>query len=920
MEQPGLIHSRFASQAQATPDALAIAAEGRSLSYAELDLASRVLAGRIHTNGPPQGEVVAIIAERGPEVVAGMLACARSGRPFVVFDLAYPHERLIQLAGICRPSLALLAGSRAGEAAAQLALPTLAVELFPTEHAPALAIRISPDDPAYLLFTSGSTGTPKCLACSHRPLAHFVDWQAHTFALAAEDRFTLLSGLAHDPVLRDIFTPLSLGASLHIPAQEVLTRPGGLHAWLGSARASVAHMTPPLGRLLTAGRPDAELLADLRLVFWGGDVLSHELVDALGAVAPFAESVNFYGSTETPQAVSSFRTRPGAGEGRVPIGRAVDGFKIEIRSEDGRPGFTASGEIVVRSSLLTLGEVRDGQLPSAQNAPRIYATGDIGSRRTDGEVMIHGRRDDQLKVRGYRVELAEITQVALACPEVGQAITLNLGTAEEPRLCCFVQGTIDEADLLQRLAVRLPAYAVPGETVRMDALPLMPNGKIDRQALVASRRQELEPEPASEPDDAAQAALISDWRRIFPGRQVTLNSSFASLAGDSLSYVTAYLSVEQALGRVPDGWTTLAIRELAPPSAGAPTKTLGGVVEVETGILLRALAICAVVASHFGLIVSGSAATSALIWVSGSLFGRLQLKEVERGSSAMPIVRLLKSLLLPLLVIEGPQVLVKFLTHYHARLSSVLMYVDLIDYRGFPASGPDAYGGHEYLMWYVHCLLHILMIFAALAFLFTRVLKVRRPMQATLCAAVALGLAGRFVLPSMLEPGFLTRAVDPLSIFNHSPATFLATFALGACGAMARGRMRLVLLGGALAYAALGGMAYGAADSLSVAGAATLLALLPKLKLPRLLARPVYLTAGASFFIYLLQFKVLQAAGRFPHIPMPVVAASAVGVGIVAWMLWTFGLQKLQGLSADLGPRLGQMAADLRRRWSPAPA
>ena len=925
MEQLGLIHSQFEIQARLRPGALALSGAGREIGYGELDRLSRVLAGQIHAEGPPQGEVVAILAERGPEIVAAVLACSRAGRPFVVFDLAYPAERLVQLARIARPKLALLAGAGAAETADRLGLPAFSVDLDAAGPAADLDIFISPDAPAYLLFTSGSTGTPKCVACSHRPLVHFVDWQARTFDLAESDRFTLLSGLSHDPVLRDIFTPLSLGASLHIPAQEILTAPGGLHAWFAATRPTTAHMTPPLGRLLTAVREGAERLTDLRRVFWGGDVLRFELVDALGALAPHAESINFYGSTETPQAVSFFRAHAGGGEGRVPIGKAVDGFQIEIRSEDGRPGFTQPGEILVRSRLLTLGVVQDGRLPESGDPElqAVYATGDIGARRRDGEVMIHGRRDDQVKVRGYRIGLQEITSVALAADGVGQAITLNVGTPEEARLCCFVQPSegeaVVEAALRSRLAKVLPVYAVPEDIVVLDRMPLLPNGKIDRQTLIASWSFEARPTAVDEAD-ASDVALLDDWRRIFPGRTVTAQSSFTSLAGDSLSYVTAYLSVERALGSVPDAWTTLSIAELGALAARREPKARGAMVEVETAILLRAIAICAVVASHLQLIASGTAATSALIWVSGALFGRLQLQEVKRGAGAWPVVRLLKSLLLPLLVIEGPQVLVKFLSHYHARLSSVFLYVDLLDYRRFPATGPDAYGGHEYLMWYVHCLLHILMIFAALIFLCSRVLKLKRPMEATLAAALALGLFGRFVLPAALEPGFLAHPVDPLSIFNHSPATYLGVFVLGACGAVATGRARLALFVLAIVYAALGVRTYGVADSLSIAVAAGLLTFLPKLRLPRLLAQPLYLTAGASFFIYLLHFKVLTAAERFPALPAPVVAILALAFGVAAWGAWTFGMQRLPAAWSRLRTNVRRLAAEARRRWTPAPA
>ncbi|HLY79112.1 MAG TPA: amino acid adenylation domain-containing protein, partial [Caulobacteraceae bacterium] len=710
MAEADLIHTKFEAQAQRRPGALAISGPNGSLSYAELEQLSRGYAGRIAASVSRRG-VVAILAERRARPVVAALACARAGRPFVILDLAYPAQRLAALIDICRPELLLLAGKSRDLPDSEL--PMMPVELSAPDAGPTpLPTDISPDDAAYLLFTSGSTGAPKCVACSHRPLAHFVDWQAKTFGLGERDRFTLLSGLSHDPVLRDIFTALSVGASIHVPAQATITAPGALLDWFAKVRPTVAHMTPPLGQLLTATKLDGgQRLDDLRYVFWGGDVLRRGVVEAVAAIAPECESVNFYGSTETPQAASFHRVPQAGGEDRAPIGVGIDGFELEIWDDQGRAAADGEvGEIVVRSRFLTLGYVQDGRLLQAasQAEDAGYATGDIGYRRPDGQVAIQGRRDDQVKVRGYRVELAEITASVLTSPRVAQAITLNVGDADAVRLCCFVQpgrGRLDVEGLRERLTRRLPAYMVPDHIVAMAQLPLLANGKIDRQALIASQVG-LQPEPQRLADlTRVEASLVDGWRDIFRRGELTPTSSFASLGGDSLSYVSAYLSLEAALGRVPDSWTSMTIAELA-ALAERPARN-SRFVEIETAILLRAIAIAVVVGSHFQLFFSGGAGTSALLWVSGCIFGNLQLREMAHAGDAKPIWRLLKNLLIPLYLIELPQFLVKLATHYHPQLSSVLLFTDLIDYSGMPVSGPDAYHGHEYFLWYVHAVVHI---------------------------------------------------------------------------------------------------------------------------------------------------------------------------------------------------------------------
>jgi amino acid adenylation domain-containing protein len=905
MAGPALIHTKFEAQALRWPGALAISSPDGQLSYAELEQLSRHHAALIDAAGLARLDVVAILADRGSRALVAALSCARAGRPFVILDLAYPARRLAALFDICRPKLLLLAVEAIG--APGLDLPSIRIDLDASCAATApLPHDLSPDDPAYMLFTSGSTGTPKCVACSHRPLVNFVDWQARTFDLIEDDRFTLLSGLSHDPILRDMFTPLSLGASLHIPSQAAITAPGGLLDWFVRTRPTAAHMTPPLGHLLTAAKPRAgERLRDLRYVFWGGDVLRRGVVDAVAALAPSCESVNFYGATETPQAASFHRVPKTGGEDRAPIGLAVDGFALELRDEKGRAAQDGeAGEIVVRSKFLTLGYVQDGRLPEPrpEDEDACYVTGDIGHRRPDGHVAIHGRRDDQVKVRGYRVELAEITACALRAPGVRQAITLNLGAADEVRLCCFVEPTHGRPDVefLRRHFVRsLPAYMAPDQFVAMAQLPLLPNGKVDRQALIASQAA-APSQPVRLADlTRVEGTLVEGWRDFFR-REITPASSFASLGGDSLSYVSAYLSLEEALGRVPDNWTTMTIAELA--AIAEPVAEKSRFIEIETAMLLRAMAIAVVVGSHFQLFFSGGAGTSALLWVSGCIFGKLQLREMEHGASLKPVWRLLKSILVPLYLIELPQFAAKVATHYHPQLSSLFLYTDLIDYTGMPASGPDAYQGHEYFLWYIHAVVHIVIAYAVLMLLAKHVLKLRHPAMVSAVAAVAIGFAGRFLLPTLVAPEVWTAGVNPVSYFNHAPTTHLATFALAALSGLMNGRWRAAILAVTLAYVALSLPIYGAADSLPIAVVAGLLFVAPKLSVPRALSTPIYLVAGASFFIYLLQFKFLLVTTHL-HLPNLVAWPIAMAGGVAAWSAWNWSSRRIGAVWASLGER-----------------
>ena len=259
------------------------------------------------------GDRVAILAERGPDVVIAMLGALRLGAIFVVLDASYPASRLDTLLSLASPRALVSAGSDAlhtvGQALARgrdLAITACRS----ASHHPIDANHLDRADarqPAYMLFTSGSTGTPKCIACSHLPLESFIRWHVETSNLRHDDRFTMLSGLSHDPIMRDVFTPLSIGATLLIPRQATITEPGALARWFADQCATISHLTPQMGQLLTAGGDAALRLPTMRHFFWGGDHLFAALLRTVSRVAPNATHTNFYGCSETPQAVGFYR-------------------------------------------------------------------------------------------------------------------------------------------------------------------------------------------------------------------------------------------------------------------------------------------------------------------------------------------------------------------------------------------------------------------------------------------------------------------------------------------------------------------------------------------------------------------------------------------------------------------------------------
>jgi amino acid adenylation domain-containing protein/non-ribosomal peptide synthase protein (TIGR01720 family) len=571
----GPVHALFAAQARRAPERTALRGAGETWTYAELEARSSQLAHWLLARGLARGEAVAVYADRGAALVWAMLGVLGAGGAFVVLDPAYPPARLARQLAAARPRVLLRAESAgalpaeveawlAGAGAAVLELPSLAAarrtDFLGEMAATAPEVDVGPEDVAYVAFTSGTTGEPKGIVGTHRPLSHFVAWQRETFGLGEDDRFALLSGLAHDPLLRDVFTPLSLGAALCIPDAREMGTPGYLARWLAEEAVGVVHLTPAMGQLLREGGGGG--LPALRHAFWGGDKVRARDVAALRERAPAAESVVFYGATETPQAVSYFPVpRPWRGPEVLPVGRGIAAAQLLVlRPGGGLAGVGEVGEICVRTPHLARGYLHDeagtrerfvASPFSGAPGDRMYRTGDLGRYRPDGAVQILGRADAQVKVRGFRVEPGEVEAALREHPGVREAVVVPWAEAgREARLVGYVVAEEGEGmsaeELREHARGRLPEYMVPGAFVVLDALPLTPNGKVDRRALPAPEAaQEAEYEA---PRTATEEVLSGMWAEVLRRDRVGATDGFFALGGHSLLAMRLVSRLREAFG------------------------------------------------------------------------------------------------------------------------------------------------------------------------------------------------------------------------------------------------------------------------------------------------------------------------------------------------------------------------------------
>ncbi|HWH80218.1 MAG TPA: AMP-binding protein, partial [Candidatus Binatus sp.] len=377
-----------------------------------------------------------------------------------------------------------------------------------------------------------STGQPKGVLCRYGPMSHFLPWQQNHFELTDSDHYSMLSGLGYNHLQREVFTALTSGATLHIPAPAQMKSPDELAAWLNQWRITILHLTPALGRLLvTAAAPP---IVSLRRIFFGGDLLTRQDVATMRRLAPKAKIVSFYGATETQRAVGYYdldaenKADDVPNLAVVPTGRGAPDVQLILLTNCGQlAGAGELGELYVRSPHLASGYLDDEALTTANfvvnpftgnGRDRLYRTGELGRYRPDGNVEWVGRRDRRVNVRGFRVELSELESALSQHPALRAVAVVSESEKPDARLIAYfvADGPSENlpARLREFLAGRLPHYMVPAEFIPLERMPLNPNGKIDYLNLPAvsfhgAPRQAFEP-----PNSAVEVQLAAVFAEV----------------------------------------------------------------------------------------------------------------------------------------------------------------------------------------------------------------------------------------------------------------------------------------------------------------------------------------------------------------------------------------------------------------------
>ncbi|GAA0991675.1 hypothetical protein GCM10009555_079370 [Acrocarpospora macrocephala] len=514
----------FDRQIRLRPDAIAVSAGDTRLSYAELDRRADDLAARLPVR---PGELVAVCLPRTPESLVALLAVQRTGAAYVPIDPAFPPARLAFVLDDCAASL-VLASQETLKALPGHPVPTVLIDNPPPARDDFTRATTQGVDTAYVLYTSGSTGKPKGVPVPHAALANLLASMAALLDATPDHVWLGLTSLSFDISALELYLPLITGGRVEI-ADTATAADGFAQARL-IKEAGVTHVqaTPSGWRmLLDSGFLDSALTA-----LAGGEALSLELARRLRASV--GRLVNVYGPTETT-IWSTFWEVP-AEPAAVRIGAPIGGTQVYVLGEHLGPVRTGvPGELLIGGAGVAHGYLGRPALTAERFVPdpygnpgaRLYRTGDMVRWRREGELEFLGRTDNQVKVRGHRIELGEVEAACEAFSGVLQAVA----AVHEENLIAYIVGEVSLGALSRALATTLPAYLVPARFIRIAALPMTPNGKVDRAALPSPTAQRAEFTP---PRTDAESLIADIWTEVLRVPRVGAHDDFFRLGGQSL--------------------------------------------------------------------------------------------------------------------------------------------------------------------------------------------------------------------------------------------------------------------------------------------------------------------------------------------------------------------------------------------------
>ncbi|MFD4242395.1 amino acid adenylation domain-containing protein [Streptomyces sp. NPDC058525] len=552
----GTLLDLVAEQVRRAPEGRAVVCGDRVLTYRELDGLADALAARIAAVAPTGPDrVVAVLCERSAWMPVALLAVLKTGSAFLPLD---PQQSPARLARVLRDSGAVAAVTSAEFTPTTVAegVPTVTVgeapEASAVRDAPAALRPAGPADLAYVVYTSGSTGTPKGVMVEHRGIVNSVRFRIDYYGLDAAGAVLQVDPIHADAGIADVFSALASGAPMVIVTREQLLTPEDVAAVMRQHPIRHVLIVPSLYQMLLDEVGPA--FREVREVVLGGERVTRALAARHAELLPDVRLFNEYGPAEdsvvttvepvdAPDAAGP-DTRSATASGDASIGRPLPGKWVDLLDErGGLVPLGAPGELCIGGAGLARGYLGDAELTSARfvtsrvrPGERMYRTGDLARRLPDGRLEYLGRADDQLKIRGNRVEPNEVAAVLAEAPGLRNAAVLPTA-GPEPRLVAYVVGETDQAELRRHLAARLPAYMMPAAFIRLPALPVAAGGKLDRRALPAPDEAlaAAESSAAARPFTPAEQRVADVWTQILARPVTDPDANLFEMGGHSLA-------------------------------------------------------------------------------------------------------------------------------------------------------------------------------------------------------------------------------------------------------------------------------------------------------------------------------------------------------------------------------------------------
>ena len=568
------VHELFEEQVEQTPDAVAVVYEEATLSFGELNRRANQLAHYLRELGVGPDQRVAICVDRSLEMMVGLLGVLKAGGAYVPLDPAYPVERLQYMLDDSEPVVLLTQGHLQGllkDVADEVVVVDLGADTSIWEsqsegNPDSPGSGLSPENLAYVIYTSGSTGTPKGVMVEHGSVVNRLVWMQKVYGLNRDDAVLQKTPLSFDVSVWELFCPLMCGMRLVVARPEGHRDPGYLSETIERERITTLHFVPSMLQAFVEVGEWRESTSLARVVC-SGEALSGKLVRSYYERASRGELHNLYGPTEAAVDVTAWSC-DGDKEGTtVPIGRPMANVGIYILDKHGEAvPIGVAGEIYIGGVQVGRGYMKRAEMTGERFVPdefsgeeggRTYRTGDLGRWKRDGTIEFLGRIDHQVKIRGYRIELGEIEARLIEHEAVQEAVVIDReDTTGDKRLVAYYTGAETNGDgndgiggeeLRRHVTGKLPEYMVPAAYVRLEKMPLTPNGKLDRKALPAPEGDVYGARGYEEPIGKIEKTVAEIWSEVLKVERVGRHDNFFELGAHSLLVIRVVSRLRKAL-------------------------------------------------------------------------------------------------------------------------------------------------------------------------------------------------------------------------------------------------------------------------------------------------------------------------------------------------------------------------------------